>query len=298
MDEQQEEIQKRLKEIGESFMSQFDDYEEEEEEEEEVKEKEIQSEMVEKEEKKNKKNKDKKSQNVTVFKEINPEKHQSIEHRSLDKAEKEAAVYEYEKRNLKKKLHEKDMKKKQELKLKRKKDLLDSRLDIKNNKKIKMRDERATEQAKLYFETKDFVAKKTKDEKEYSTFLDRELLEQGKQVKKKKNEYKSYFVLQQEIKQQKEAKRKQKEEEMANGMFDKRKERRERIIEDNKRLLDTQIFMNKYGAPSDVGRTVQKGAFKPRVAGSLGRWKNGTLILTKQDVGQITGKPWYKVKKN
>ena len=163
---------------------------------------------------------------------------------------------------------------------------------------MKYRDERATEQAKLYFETKDFVAKQTKDSKSYETFIDRELLEQGKQVKKKKNEYKSYYVLQQEIKQKKEEKKKQKELDMESGMFDKRKERRERIIEDNKRLLETQIFMNKHGAPNDLGRTVQHGGFKPRVAGSLGRWKNGTLILTKQDVGQITGKPWYKVKKN
>jgi hypothetical protein len=139
--------------------------------------------------------------------------------------------------------------------------------------------------------------KSTKDKAEYQSFKNKELLAQGKEVKKKKNEYKSYYVLQKEIKENKEKKKIEKEAARESGMLNPKKERKERIIEENKKILEAQIFMNKMGAPSDLGRTVQHGAFKPRVAGSLGKWKNGNLILSKQDVSQITGKPWYKITK-
>jgi hypothetical protein len=81
--EENDEIQKKLKAIGESFMKQFDDYVESEEEIEE-----IQPEI--KEEKKEKTPKPKKEKNpkVTIFREIQDKKHKSIENRSLDKSEK------------------------------------------------------------------------------------------------------------------------------------------------------------------------------------------------------------------
>jgi hypothetical protein len=81
--EENEEIQKKLKALGESFMKQFDGYEESEEEEVEIK-----PEIKEKEKEKTPKLKKEKNPKVTIFREIQDKKHKSIDNRSLDKTEK------------------------------------------------------------------------------------------------------------------------------------------------------------------------------------------------------------------
>jgi hypothetical protein len=234
---------------------------------------------------------------VTEFKQKdNYSQTASIEHRSLDKLEREAALSISEKKKLRKKTHEELLKVHTET-LKKRKMLKDPRLQIENNEKIAKKNDQQREFDKLMFDAKMFVAKATKTPAEIKQIEDRERLLQGHQVKREKGQHKNYKQLLQEKKIGKETEKMVRQDEKDTGMFNWDKDRKQEIIKAHKRSVDQFMHMAKHGAPSDVGKAIPFGKHRMRAVGSIGNWQGGMLKLSKRDVLSMSGNKHFSKKK-
>lgn len=148
---------------------------------------------------------------------------------------------------------------------------------------------------KLFFKAKEFVIKQTKSAEEYQDFINREKLLQGKQIEKKKNKYVNFKDLQKQIKDKREEENQKRKESIKNGTLDKKKERKKAIIESQKKAVNSYLYMQRHGAPNDVGRSKDLSKnFKSKAVGGLGDWKNGALTFTNREIERVTGKNRYK----
>jgi len=304
----------KLREFGEDFMRRFEDYQENSDDSSSIRH--VKPEEDDNNNKADLERNETSNNNIIEFKiEDNHSDLNSIRGRSLDKTEKEIGKTITEQKKLRKKVQMERVQQQKIESQRRKEAIQDPRLRIENSKIIQKKSEQQLELDKLSFEIKDFVKKhelmannNSMTLQAYQEFLKNELEAQGKSVSSKSgnnvmkkninhNEMtksssiegnKRVLNFKEEFKKEKKERNQRKIEGINTGMFDKKKERRDKILKAKQGNLRYQKFLLRNGCPSDIGHFIYRG--KKTKIGSIGNWKNGNLEVSKREFAMLSQK--------
>jgi len=258
--------------------------------------------------------------NINTIKPYNSIENENSQHRSLDGKEKQVALTLKERKALKQEEHEKYMNKLKEYAADIKSTRKGEEFDVENNRYLSRKNELQKEMDQLTFEMKKFVynetVKKTtpsvksgvpdhskaptidvtsnvddKTKRKITRMMQEEYRAQGKDVsdmieKKTHVNYKQFKELK---KTERETERKEMKEQLKNGILDKKKIRKQKLMQQQRKQNELRKFYARHGAPNEIGET--QAAFKSKYGkgGSVGKWQNGTLHIRRGDLYQLRG---------